>query len=198
MGAILAESIGGKGLNRARQNGAFVSDELLARTQTNAQRNFAMSARPLTAVTELSAPIAGAASGLGGGRRRRDTSRSASGGGSLGGGRPVSSFTPGAANIAVRAGLGEHLPRRKRELKKKVASASDESERNVARRELASIDDAKRVDQEVPGRTVGRLDDARFVAGFGSNGGEEFLSYMNISESLVVKGGLDWKPGMTR
>ena len=40
---------------------------------------------------------------------------------------------------------------------------------------------------------LGRLDDARFVAGFGSNGGEEFLSYMNISEGLVVKGGLDWK-----
>ena len=29
---ILAESIGGKGLNRARQNGAFVPDELLAST----------------------------------------------------------------------------------------------------------------------------------------------------------------------
>ena len=33
----------------------------------------------------------------------------------------------------------------------------------------------------------------RFIAGFGSNGGEEFLSYMNIAESLVVKGGDEWK-----
>ena len=31
------------------------------------------------------------------------------------------------------------------------------------------------------------------MAGFGSNGGEEFLSYMNIAESLVVKGGEEWK-----
>jgi hypothetical protein len=31
------------------------------------------------------------------------------------------------------------------------------------------------------------------VPGFGSNGGEEFLSYMNIAESLVVKGGDEWK-----
>ncbi len=30
------------------------------------------------------------------------------------------------------------------------------------------------------------------MAGFGSNGGEEFLSYMNIGESLVVKGGQPW------
>ncbi len=31
-----------------------------------------------------------------------------------------------------------------------------------------------------------------FVAGFGSNGGEEFLSFMNISETLILKGGKDW------
>jgi hypothetical protein len=31
-----------------------------------------------------------------------------------------------------------------------------------------------------------------FVAGFGNNGGEEFLSFMNISETMVLKGGKDW------
>jgi hypothetical protein len=40
---------------------------------------------------------------------------------------------------------------------------------------------------------IAKLDDKQFVAGFGSNGGEEFLSYMNIGESLVVKGGDAWK-----
>ncbi|MFO0802869.1 MAG: prenyltransferase/squalene oxidase repeat-containing protein [Gemmataceae bacterium] len=34
--------------------------------------------------------------------------------------------------------------------------------------------------------------DDKFVAGFGSNGGEEFLSFLNISEALLVKGGKDW------
>ncbi|HEV8290789.1 MAG TPA: hypothetical protein VGP94_02645, partial [Tepidisphaeraceae bacterium] len=29
--------------------------------------------------------------------------------------------------------------------------------------------------------------------GFGSNGGEEFLSYLNIGESLFHKGGSDWE-----
>ncbi|MEE8460423.1 MAG: hypothetical protein V3S08_11135, partial [Phycisphaerales bacterium] len=40
---------------------------------------------------------------------------------------------------------------------------------------------------------IARLDDPQFVAGFGSNGGEEFLSHSNIGESLVVKGGEAWK-----
>jgi hypothetical protein len=39
---------------------------------------------------------------------------------------------------------------------------------------------------------VGRLGDDAFVRGFGNNGGEEFLSYMLIAESLVVKGGAEW------
>ena len=40
---------------------------------------------------------------------------------------------------------------------------------------------------------IARLDDKQFIAGFGSNGGEEFLSYLNIGESLVVKGDKTWK-----
>lgn len=37
-----------------------------------------------------------------------------------------------------------------------------------------------------------RLQDPRFVAGFGNNGGEEFLSYLLISETLVQNGGAEW------
>jgi hypothetical protein len=40
---------------------------------------------------------------------------------------------------------------------------------------------------------VKRLGDQQFIQGFGSNGGEEFLSYMNISETLLVKGGKEWE-----
>ena len=47
--------------------------------------------------------------------------------------------------------------------------------------------------EEAQAAVVARLDDQQFMAGFGSNGGEEFLSYMNIAESLVVKGGEEWK-----
>ncbi|HKA00773.1 MAG TPA: prenyltransferase/squalene oxidase repeat-containing protein [Candidatus Solibacter sp.] len=40
---------------------------------------------------------------------------------------------------------------------------------------------------------TGQLSDTRFVTGFGSIGGEEFFSYLNISESLRRTGGPDWK-----
>jgi hypothetical protein len=38
-----------------------------------------------------------------------------------------------------------------------------------------------------------RLEDPSFVAGFGSNGGEEFLSYMLIAETLSARGGEDYE-----
>ncbi|HTM22978.1 MAG TPA: hypothetical protein VL172_20790, partial [Kofleriaceae bacterium] len=40
---------------------------------------------------------------------------------------------------------------------------------------------------------LARLDDPAFIRGFGNNGGEEFLSYMLVSEALAAKGEADWK-----
>jgi hypothetical protein len=40
---------------------------------------------------------------------------------------------------------------------------------------------------------INQMQDKRFIAGFGSNGGEEFLSYLNIGESLILKGGDAWE-----
>jgi hypothetical protein len=42
-------------------------------------------------------------------------------------------------------------------------------------------------------RVVGQFRDDRFVAGFGSMGGEEFFSYLNISDSLHRIGGDEWR-----
>ncbi|HSU69195.1 MAG TPA: hypothetical protein VLJ39_20085, partial [Tepidisphaeraceae bacterium] len=54
--------------------------------------------------------------------------------------------------------------------------------------------------EQAQSAVVERMNDKQFVAGFGSNGGEEFLSYMNIGESLVLKGGdkfTKWDQSMT-
>ncbi|WP_372722150.1 prenyltransferase/squalene oxidase repeat-containing protein [Novipirellula sp.] len=40
---------------------------------------------------------------------------------------------------------------------------------------------------------LSRLDDERLLSGFGNNGGEEFLSYLMTSESLVIAGGDAWE-----
>ena len=38
-----------------------------------------------------------------------------------------------------------------------------------------------------------QLSNEKFVTGFGSVGGEEFFSYLNVSESLQRTGGAEWK-----
>ncbi len=46
---------------------------------------------------------------------------------------------------------------------------------------------------------IARLDDEKLLAGFGNNGGEEYLSYMMTSETLVIAGGKkfnDWNGKM--
>ncbi len=43
------------------------------------------------------------------------------------------------------------------------------------------------------GAIKGQLADSRFVTGFGSIGGEEFFSWLNISDSLHRAGGAEWE-----
>src|SRR5262249_46865066 len=62
-----------------------------------------------------------------------------------------------------------------------------------AEKELQRFGEARAVKEEAQKAVIERLSDKQFVSGFGSNGGEEFLSYMNLAESLVVKGGAEWK-----
>jgi hypothetical protein len=82
---------------------------------------------------------------------------------------------------------------READLRKAARVASAPAEREQARRELQRYEDSKQTSAEAKQALVGQLDDPRFVAGFGSNGGEEFLSYMMISEALFAKGGAEWE-----
>lgn len=52
----------------------------------------------------------------------------------------------------------------------------------------SQIDGNAQALQQAQGAVLKRLDDKNFVAGFGSNGGEEFLSYMNIGEKPGAQG----------
>jgi hypothetical protein len=79
------------------------------------------------------------------------------------------------------------------DLRDKAVNSKDQKERTKAKEQLAQFADAEKVQREAQAAVVSRLGDRKFMAGFGSNGGEEFLSYMNIGESLVVKGGDEWK-----
>lgn len=59
----------------------------------------------------------------------------------------------------------------------------------VKREEAVRLDQAFRVNEKQAERV---LADERLLEGFGSNGGEEFLSYLLTSESLVITGGEAW------
>jgi len=46
--------------------------------------------------------------------------------------------------------------------------------------------------------TITKMQDDRVLTGFGNNGGEEFLSFMMTSESLVITGGKAWEDWQTK
>ena len=97
----------------------------------------------------------------------------------------------------------------------KLNGLIENSRSNVARKEAAqkTIDDVKapapakeqatkdlqQIDADDKATAVansavaGKLGDTKYVSGFGNNGGEEFLSYMNITEGVHQRGGQEWE-----
>lgn len=79
------------------------------------------------------------------------------------------------------------------ELKQKIATAKNAADKD---RYQARLDDGRKAQDaahEAEKALVKKVEDPGFMRGFGNNGGEEFLSYMLMAETLVVKGGDDWK-----
>jgi len=179
---ILAQAMCGKGINRARQAGVSVPEIVLARAENSAKMAF-----------QASSPAM--AGGIGRGIAGDSLSISRSSGRAMG-------FVTGAAGVelysrAASVGVLQDSVNTSKVLAKsleaKFANSRDKKERESAKEKLAQIADTEKVQQEAQASVIARLNDKQFVAGFGSNGGEEFLSYMNLAESLVVKGGDEWK-----
>jgi hypothetical protein len=92
-------------------------------------------------------------------------------------------------------------------LRDQAAHSRHPQERAEAKKKLARIAEVEQVQQEAQATVGARLDDRLFLGGVaglgglaGLNGGEEFLSYMNLAESLAVTGDEAWRrwdSGMT-
>jgi hypothetical protein len=181
---ILAQAMCGKGINRASQAGAQVSETTLARAENGAKMAF-YAASPISS-DSAAAPAAGR---IGAAAYSADRLASAK----------VATDSAGVELYSRAASLGVLQDSANTNqglvdgLREKLAKSKDQKERSDAERKLGEIADAEKVRSEAQAAVVDRLNDKQFVAGFGSNGGEEFLSYMNIAESLVVKGGDEWK-----
>jgi Squalene-hopene cyclase C-terminal domain/Prenyltransferase and squalene oxidase repeat len=59
--------------------------------------------------------------------------------------------------------------------------------------QLSRTPEDRKKNREQIGAIEAQLSDPRFVTGFGSIGGEEFFSYLNISDSLHRAGGPEWE-----
>jgi hypothetical protein len=67
------------------------------------------------------------------------------------------------------------------------SKVSEENLRRAGRGEESARKLAQAAEQNEA--QIARLDDEKLLAGFGNNGGEEYLSYLLTSESLVIAGG---------
>jgi len=182
---VISQGICTKGLNRAKQAGANVSDATLAKAEQAAKNNFGSSAGGVA-----TGPVSG----------RTLASKSAAPASGMMGGAGAAPGDAGVPLYRASQGLGGlqdsvNTNRQQAGEVKKVAEdpAQPQAAREKAQRELTRYDEAEKALEQQTTALAGQLADARFLAGFGSNGGEEFLSFMSISEALLVKGGKEWE-----
>jgi hypothetical protein len=194
--AALCNSVANKALNKAAMNGAKVSDDALAKSQIYAGKAITsggvVSAEG-SANVELYARAANLQNLQDGDHvnqlRKKDLEDK----------KGAAAQEAQQAQQQLAAAQAANAPAATtRPLQEQLARAQDSVMQ--AESQLGAI----RVNSEnlkvAQAAVVERFNDQKFVAGFGNNGGEEFLSYMNVGESLLVKGGDDfvkWDKAMT-
>jgi hypothetical protein len=191
---ILSVAIANKSIARAKQNGVVIDDRVLDRAFAQSQAS----------ANGTPGAMSGAAMG-----RTRSTlppssgSVGAGGAGIAGGfgGSPGGSFgDAGVSLYRIGQGAGNSqdvvnslkLDGEKARQVLKDAKAT-QKEKDDAQKKLDELTKAEAENVKVQGQLTANLKNEGFTSGFGSNGGEEFLSFLNISETLVVKGGKEWE-----
>ena len=218
--SVLCQSVATKAVNMAAQRGAAVDRVVVARAQEFASRSqTAIDAPP--AATPASGGFAARGGGFGGGG-------GSFGGGAAGVELYARSASLGAFQSSANTDANrikdltkQHDDARDNAQKAQKQYAVAATQPTTQPKQLAAlkhdVDQANRQLSEIDGQfasirrneaalksaqseVIDRMNDKDFVAGFGSNGGEEFLSYMNIGESLALKGGepfTKWDKAMT-
>jgi hypothetical protein len=213
---VLSQGLCNKGLVLARQAGAKVSDRALDRAQQQVAVAAAQPAAPAGAGGVVSG-FAPAASGpvVRGGARAADPKSIGAKRFAEAAGRPAAATTtpakpaagaaeaPSDAGVALykqsaivnnASGLTFANAGRKADAKKVLDDPkAPEPAKDEARKVLKTITDGEKLRDDAVREVAKNVQRPDFVAGFGSNGGEEFLSFLNISETMLVKGGEDWE-----
>ena len=165
--SVLSTGLAGKSLNRAAQAGIDVDDRALERSEKMAVSSYDTKSGGFkgTGATGAGAPSdAGVA---------------------------IYNVSAQVANLSESVNTSASV---EKEMQQVLADPkAPKKAKDEAKSRIASIEETRKVSEQATKSTIARLSEDGFVNGFGSNGGEEFLSYMNISESLVQKGGKDWQ-----
>jgi hypothetical protein len=172
--STLSMGICNKSIARAKERGAVVDEVVLKRAQAQA-----------TAATTGAAPAAvpGAS-----GKLAADAPKAGRAGDA---GVGLYAQSQGAGNTQdILNSLRLDGAKARDVLKDEKASKAD---KDKAEKTLGELKQAEVANDKVQEQLAKNVKDNNFVAGFGSNGGEEFLSFMNISEALILKGGKDWE-----
>jgi hypothetical protein len=188
--SVLSQALCSKAINRAAQNGVAVKLDVLQRDAQLAADGVDVKTKDFAAA-EPRVAVGGEAATRIASSGRLTASATAAASAPSDAGISVYSFSAKAGGLqdAVNTARPEAAKAQQVLADKKASKeAKDEAEKVVDR--------ARRLEEASDAATNGivkRLDDPKFIAGFGNNGGEEFLSYMNISETLLAKGGNEWK-----
>jgi hypothetical protein len=180
---VLSQGLANKGFARAAQAGIALDDKALKRVQDQVAQNFDAK------TGEFRGGGVGGAGGLG----RGGVSR----------GGPATATAPSDAGVSIYTASAyltnsADLINAYRDMEKKAKETlarkdAPKAEREKAEATLKTVAKAEQLRQQTTKAVVAKLGDGRFMRGFGSNGGEEFLSFMNIGEALLLKGGDAWK-----
>jgi hypothetical protein len=160
---VLSQALAAKGMNRAAQNGIDVSEVALDRLEDQAHSQVNLQTKTFSADTAAGVGLYGGAAATAAARDTATTRRA-----------KAETMKAQAANAANNNETPD-IP-----TQAEVAAAE------------ARADASDGAASQVEGALIANLSNDQFIAGFGNNGGEEFLSYMMISESLVAKGGDEW------
>jgi Prenyltransferase and squalene oxidase repeat len=181
--STLSLGIANKSLARAKERGATVDETVL-------KRALAQSTGAATGTAPVAVPPAagfGGAGGVGGGVPGAAMPKA---GAASDAGIKLYAQGQGAGNSQdIINGLRLDAEKAKKVIADGKAPKAEKDKAEKTVEEFKKADDAN---DKLQTELAKNARDDKFVAGFGNNGGEEFLSFMNISEALILKGGKDW------
>ncbi len=193
--SVLSQGLCSKALNRAFQNGVAVKSETIKRDLDQSVAQLAPDATALAASAAASGPVSAAKpSDVSRPSKRPAKTVSATGTSATGGkgdaGVSLYSLSSNAGRVQDAANSNKlRADKAKKVLANPVA---DDQAKDAAKKELQEVAEADKFNVEAAKQISSQIGDERFLRGFGNNGGEEFLSYMNISETMFAQGGEAW------